>query len=569
MAGSPITRRASCDQSCSVQEGAHAHRALRSRQSSGKMSKMTSLPNGRKYRPTSMSSAELGHPLSSKQAFQPAISAVPEVSRQSSSTGRRRAWAGRLAVVGCCGFLLLSAGRTLLSRRMNMLPDIEQNVIARVAGFHSNPHHMLRVDDLLRPVHNTHTQTNALDLNAELGSTLDTNAEASESATHDALEDSSGTSVSWVAETSIQPLARALHGTSAIFFPGKWGFSNHVYIAMKAGYLGVRTNRSVILTDPYGPLSFSSIFDHQGASRLAGGMPSYDLHNVTEERVEVGCLTTGTDTDLDERNLHIQTWPMPEFGGYSGDSYEAVEQVSLMPVALESFISNATELHSRYTTRVRPQADVLCVYPAFGLHEQEYESIYGHKFDGEIMMLTDPAWQDWGRYLFFSAEIERLADLVIESVLSTVSARFVSVHIRRGDFCRPRFHRANCDMPHSQSLDLYAKALNEFSNAEACDAMQAVTDVLLLTDERDPDFSAEARKRGWHTVDTLSVVDRYLLPEWRSKGASPSFIAGIVAGAVMARSQAFVGTARSSMSALARLRVETWQGGCTALVVPN
>ncbi|GAA94066.1 uncharacterized protein L969DRAFT_44720 [Mixia osmundae IAM 14324] len=358
-------------------------------------------------------------------------------------------------------------------------------------------------------------------------------------------------------------------GLPALLFPGKDRFNNHVYIALKAGYLGLKTRRSVIFPNPDGPLPLSAIFDHQGASKKASSPVSFDLSHITNDTLRLGCWAEHAGANFTEFGTQIATWPIPSIEGYDANSYELVEQISARFETFETTLDHLAETDERFKLQRRPSDKLLCMYPAFGLHEQDFSSIHGRPYDNDIMALQDPAWQYYGRHLYFSREIERLADLVIASTIDNPAIPFATVHIRRGDFCSARFSRANCNQAHAKTLDHYAAALDGFARQDDCNQKHGFPKVLVMTDELDPTFAEAVGHRGWHMIRSEAIIAVNLPADWLGLNVKPRFLAGIVDGAIMARGQAFAGTHRSTMSALAQLRVQTWQNGCSVLVNPQ
>jgi hypothetical protein len=82
-----------------------------------------------------------------------------------------------------------------------------------------------------------------------------------------------------------------------------------------------------------------------------------------------------------------------------------------------------------------------------------------------------------------------------------------------------------------------------------------VNHVIMTSDEREPTWWDEVIKLGWYTVDHSQTVELY--GDWY-----PVLIDAVI----QASGVGFVGTDRSTMSTLARRRVQSWQDGVVRTV---
>lgn len=137
-------------------------------------------------------------------------------------------------------------------------------------------------------------------------------------------------------------------------------------------------------------------------------------------------------------------------------------------------------------------------------------------------------------------------------------ATYISMHMRRGDFCKDRI---DCTPP--AYIKLFETGLASLLNNPSC-SLDRNTAILVSVEETDPAFLAMLADRKWKVVDHGSFgtlarkkSDGTLLDGWWPP---------VLDQAVLAGATAFVGTKYSTFSGLSQMRVQAWNKGCTVLV---
>jgi hypothetical protein len=104
-------------------------------------------------------------------------------------------------------------------------------------------------------------------------------------------------------------------------------------------------------------------------------------------------------------------------------------------------------------------------------------------------------------------------------------------------------------------LSAFARRVDEVKKELLDTRGMVVNNVIMTSDERDPEWWDDVQSRGWLRVNHTDTVQNY--GEW-----FPVLIdAGIQSSGI-----GFVGTDRSTMSILARRRVQSWQEGAVRTV---
>lgn len=133
---------------------------------------------------------------------------------------------------------------------------------------------------------------------------------------------------------------------------------------------------------------------------------------------------------------------------------------------------------------------------------------------------------------------------------------FISIHVRRNDFggwCPPDVPSYECFAP----LSAYARRVDEIRRELLQTKGLVVDEVVLTSDERDPEWWAQVKALGWLFPDhqeerTAETYGKWYLP--------------VLDAVIQSMGAGFVGTDRSTMSTVAGRRVETWNGGIYRLV---
>ncbi|KAF7985920.1 hypothetical protein HWV62_43834 [Athelia sp. TMB] len=137
---------------------------------------------------------------------------------------------------------------------------------------------------------------------------------------------------------------------------------------------------------------------------------------------------------------------------------------------------------------------------------------------------------------------------------------FVTVHIRRRDF------GGWCDGQSLEdcfaSLDTYAVRVREVQaelQARPEFAERGPFKVIVTSDEIDPEWWAQVRQRGWLFVDHTPAGEN-------TEAKHGVWFSALIDMVIPSLGMGYVGTDASTMSLLARRRVEEWNGGVTRMV---
>ncbi|KAG2140052.1 hypothetical protein DEU56DRAFT_291167 [Suillus clintonianus] len=171
-----------------------------------------------------------------------------------------------------------------------------------------------------------------------------------------------------------------------------------------------------------------------------------------------------------------------------------------------------------------------------------------------------PAWRFVGQHMRWNATIERLADAHARRAMNVQSNEptppYISVHIRHGDFgdqCNDGISLDQCFAP----LSIIARRVSEVQEELRTQKGVEVTQVIVTSDESDPEWWSGVRALGWTWVDYAAERTEEIYGKWH-----PVFIDAII----QSNGAGFVGTRGSTMSLLALRRVQSWHDGPTRIV---
>ncbi|KAG6330421.1 hypothetical protein ID866_8669 [Astraeus odoratus] len=170
-----------------------------------------------------------------------------------------------------------------------------------------------------------------------------------------------------------------------------------------------------------------------------------------------------------------------------------------------------------------------------------------------------PAWRFVGKHMRWNTTLEKLAEGYARHAMNVPendpTPPYISIHVRHGDF------KAHChDMALEECyapLSVYARRVAEVQEELFEKKGINVTNVIMTSDEGDPEWWAEVRELGWTWVDYAAeqVVEKY--GKWY-----PVLIDAVL----QSNGVGFVGTDRSTMTFVALRRVQDWHGGAVRVV---
>ncbi|KAF6766677.1 hypothetical protein DFP72DRAFT_1162239 [Ephemerocybe angulata] len=168
-----------------------------------------------------------------------------------------------------------------------------------------------------------------------------------------------------------------------------------------------------------------------------------------------------------------------------------------------------------------------------------------------------PAWRFVGQHMRWTPQLDNLVDQYARRAIGVPMKRLHQNGLASisdtGDFANwcGDVPITDCFAP----LSVIARRIQEVKD-ELLDRMGIVVEnVIMTSDERNETWWDGVRSEGWFQVDHTETVERY--GAWY-----PVLIdAGIQSGGV-----GFVGTDRSTMSIMARRRVESWHNGVVRMI---
>ncbi|KAF7356995.1 hypothetical protein MVEN_01036100 [Mycena venus] len=162
-----------------------------------------------------------------------------------------------------------------------------------------------------------------------------------------------------------------------------------------------------------------------------------------------------------------------------------------------------------------------------------------------------PAWRFVGRHMHWTPELLEIADSYVRHALVTApyepTPNYIAVHVRHGDF------GGWCDQPLKDCfapLSAIARRVEEVQEELWATKHVVVDRVIVTSDEQDPAWWDAVFELGWVRPDHSRTVEVH--GEWYPI---------LVDAAIQSGALGFVGTDRSTVSVMARKRVQTWHGG--------
>jgi len=358
------------------------------------------------------------------------------------------------------------------------------------------------------------------------------------------------------------------------------GWTNDVMTYGNLIYLGLITGRVPVLgmfNPSHGdwdldPIPFSEVFDIPRLSR-AINLPIIewlDVKNFTSPDAEldaIGCWSVWQSSQFHD--------PDPR-GSYSADqvlldisytkspawiklipNYEHDNHVSFWSLASLSFPETRL-LALRGTTPtpseerhvyLPPDEQLLCydyLYYACTNQPTEYEFDYG------------AAWAHVVQHLHWREELEHIAEAVVRRTIGVEAGQptppWITIHVRHDDFldyCGD-FSPEECFAP----LPTIARRVKEVQEELLWRKGLVVSHVFVTSDEKDLKWWADVNSMGWYRIDHSRTAQLF-------GGWYPLLIDAVI----QSNGMGFVGNDLSTMSTLARRRVDTWHGGATRIVM--
>ncbi|KIJ97386.1 hypothetical protein K443DRAFT_681533 [Laccaria amethystina LaAM-08-1] len=375
------------------------------------------------------------------------------------------------------------------------------------------------------------------------------------------------------------------------------GWTNDVMTFMNLIYLGMLTNRIPVLStfipslivdeESAIPVAFSEVFDIRGLSQ-ALRIPILEWHEVknisgwprplpnnNEEMDELGCWSVWQavrEAHKDPRNSYIPMLLSLDISYTKAPSYVKLEPLSenglhatFWPLASLGFpharaeaSSLAAPMPSEFGQVTLPPDDQMLCY--------DYLFYVGASQPFEFEFDYSPAWRFVGQYMRWAPRIEHIADKYIRRSFGvtdpqTPTPPWIAIHARHGDFksgCSPNLtpHQllTECFAP----IKAIARRVEEVRNEILARKGVDVKHVVMTSDEKDIGWWDEVQARGWYRIDLAAVR--------AEEGAGSEWFPVFIDAVVQSGSLGFVGNYGSTMSLIAKRRVESWRDGVVRMV---
>ncbi|KAF9225474.1 hypothetical protein BS17DRAFT_879488 [Gyrodon lividus] len=351
------------------------------------------------------------------------------------------------------------------------------------------------------------------------------------------------------------------------------GWTNDVMTYGNLLYLAIITDRVPIIPKfipshiggDTPPIAFGDVFDIPRLQN-ALGIPILEWHQVkdvdSQNIDQVGCWTVWEAVQNDEhtpRGSSLTEWLKLDI------SYtRAPDWVKMTPPGVQDRHSSFWSLATLAFPEERLDSIRQAPYPSPQLHVSLppddqllcYDYLYyvGAERPWEWELDYSPAWRFVGQHMRWNATLEKIADGYARRAMNIPdnepTPAFISIHVRHGDF------RTYCDdLPEDQCfapLPVIARRVSEVQQELRERKGIDVTRVIMTSDERDPNWWSGVRDLGWTWIDYAAEHTVETYGKWYP----------VLIDAVLQSSGAgFVGTYSSTMTTLARRRVETWHDG--------
>jgi len=348
-------------------------------------------------------------------------------------------------------------------------------------------------------------------------------------------------------------------------------YGNLIYLALitdRIPIVGMFTPSHVNMDGPAASVPFGDVFDVPRLRKLLN-KPVLEWRDVKEyqnnpEIEELGCWSTWQAVQLYEAhprgstvtqhlNLDVSYTRMPTWikliPNFPHDQHSTFWSLAAFayPEARAANLVPPTE-SPNHKVLLPPDEHLVCYdYLYYSCASQPYE--YDMDFS--------PAWRYVGQHMRWTQSLEDLADIYVRRTIGVQEGDptppWISIHLRHGDFS------AWCgDVPTSDcfaSLDIVGRRVREVQEELLARKGLDVKHVIMTSDEKNSTWWDDVIARGWLAVDHTTTMTTYGV--WY-----PVFIDAVI----QSNGVGFVGTDRSTMTTLARRRVQSWHDGAVRVV---
>ncbi|KZT55635.1 hypothetical protein CALCODRAFT_518640 [Calocera cornea HHB12733] len=350
------------------------------------------------------------------------------------------------------------------------------------------------------------------------------------------------------------------------------GWTNDVMTYANLLYLAHLTSRIAVL-GPFVPshldisagyLPFSEVFDIPHLAR-ALHMPIMEWSDLksaeSEVAEEMGCWSTWMSYSGAAGNarsgwvpdtfaLDVSYTPVPpEIYEHNAPNDPHITFASLLPLAFpegrSSALTKVSPAPSEPWGTVMPPSDhLLCFDVLYFVQVGMSGAEWGEEYA--------PVWRLVGREMRWAGPLREKADQYLRSHWGVEEEEeippYISVHVRRNDFRDYCSGTLTC-MP---TLAQLQRRVSEVQSRLLAEQGLSVPNVLVTSDEQSPAWWSEVHALGYTSMNHTELNTEGKYGEWY-----PSVLDAVF----LSLGKGFVGTEGSTMSLLARRRVEDWGGG--------
>jgi len=354
------------------------------------------------------------------------------------------------------------------------------------------------------------------------------------------------------------------------------GWTNDVMTYMNLIYLAIITDRipiiPVFVPSHIGnvpPIDFGLVFDVPRL-RKSLGIPVLEWNEVkdrhSEAVEEIGCWNTWEAVQTrdayprrspnpDQLKLDISytkapTWIklIPNFEHDMHSTFWALAALAFPETRAANLVPPLESPNNHVL--LPPDEHVLCYdYLYFVCANQPYEMEFDYS----------PAWRFVGQYMRWSPTVERLADQYVRRAIAIEEDEptppWIAIHMRHGDFKTFCGEEPQVLSDCFASLPVIARRVEEVKAELLQRKGIVVTHVIMTSDERNTTWWEEVTAQGWFGIDHSKTVE--ILGPWYPV---------LIDAAIQSGGVGFVGTDRSTMSMIARRRVQSWRDGAVRTV---
>ncbi|KAE9398471.1 hypothetical protein BT96DRAFT_1020127 [Gymnopus androsaceus JB14] len=318
---------------------------------------------------------------------------------------------------------------------------------------------------------------------------------------------------------------------------------------------------------PVPPILFGDVFDVPRMRNLTGKsiLEWKDVKDPQSEAVdEVGCWNIWEAVqyrehfprrspvpDILKLDISYTTAPSwvklyPDFEHDPHATFWSLARLAFPEARNENLI---TPLPSpQHGVSLPPDEQLLCYdYLYYACAQQPYE------YD----MDYSPAWSQVAQYMHWTPSLTNLANAYINRAIGlpedVPTPPYIAIHVRHYDFA------GWCgEIPLDEcfaSITIIARRVREVQERIRVEKGITVDHVIMTSDERNQTWWQEVAEQGWKIPDHSQTKELY--GDWHPV---------LVDATIQSGGIGFVGTDRSTMSIMAKRRVQSWQNGITALV---